>query len=96
MLLSASDLPRLCTHRTSSTLCVPDPSFHDVARHTFILPAGVPVQKHLLAAFSGSWVSAPQGTRSGVMTFELWRRFYYPNVRDQLVAKVSYVIFCKG
>ena len=25
---------------------------------------------------------------SGGVPFELWRRFYYPNIRDQLVAKV--------
>jgi hypothetical protein len=25
---------------------------------------------------------------SGQVSFELWRRFYFPNIRDQLLAKV--------
>ncbi|XP_068718257.1 C2 domain-containing protein 3-like isoform X2 [Montipora capricornis] len=83
------EILKLQPHRTHTTLCVPDPSFHDVARHAFKLPLGIPVQKHLLAAFTGSWVSAPSVLGSGGVPFELWRRFYYPNIRDQMVAKAS-------
>lgn len=76
-------------HRTPTTLCLPDPVFHDAARHTFKLPCGFPVQKHLLAAFTGSKVAVPSVSGSGGVPFELWRRYYYPNIRDQMVAKVQ-------
>lgn len=87
--LFPDEIPKLQPHRTPTTLCVPDPSFHDVARHALKLPQGIPVQKHLLAAFTGSWVSAPSIPGSGGVPFELWRRYYYPNIRDQMVAKVG-------
>jgi C2 domain-containing protein 3 len=47
------------------------------------------VQRYLLAAYSGSWTSVSSIPGSGGVPFELWRRYYYPNVRDQLVAKVT-------
>ena len=84
-------IPSLKSHRTATTLCVPEPSFHDVARHIFVLRQGFPVQRHLLAAFTGSWVSHAGVPGSGSVPFELWRRYYYPNARDQLVAKVCNV-----
>lgn len=89
ILIIPPEIPNLQPHRTPTTLCVPDPAFHDVARHAFKLPAGFPVQKHLLAAFTGSWVAAPSIPGSGGVPFELWRRYYYPNIRDQMVAKVQ-------
>ncbi|XP_054247089.1 C2 domain-containing protein 3 [Indicator indicator] len=67
--------------RTATTLCVPDPIFHDGHLHSFLVPAGVPVQKLLLSAFM-----APGGSGGGIQ-FEVWCRYYYPNVRDQMVAK---------
>ncbi|XP_048589193.1 C2 domain-containing protein 3 isoform X3 [Nematostella vectensis] len=79
--------PSLKAHRSTTTLCVPDPSFQDVARHTFLLPGGLPVQKYLLAAFSGSWTGVGSLPGMSGIPFELWRRYYYPNIRDQLVAK---------
>ncbi|XP_031563486.1 C2 domain-containing protein 3-like [Actinia tenebrosa] len=82
-------VPGLKTHHTCTTLCVPDPSFQDTTRHSFELPTGIPVQRYLLAAYSGSWTSMSSIPRSGGISFELWRRFYYPNVRDQLVAKAN-------
>ena len=84
-------IPSLKSHRTATTLCVPEPSFHDVARHIFVLRQGFPVQRHLLAAFTGSWVGHAGVPGSGSVPFELWRRYYYPNARDQLVAKVCNV-----
>ena len=82
-------IPILQPHRTPTTLCVPDPAFHDVTRHAFKLPQGFPVQRHLLAAFTGARLAATSVPGSGGVPFELWRRYYYPNIRDQMVAKVG-------
>ncbi|XP_054020824.1 C2 domain-containing protein 3 [Dryobates pubescens] len=83
--LQGADWPedgiRLKPFRTAATLCVPDPIFHDQHHHSFLVPAALPVQKLLLRAFM-----APGGTGGGVQ-FEVWCRYYYPNVRDQMVAK---------
>lgn len=67
--------------RTSTTLCVPDPIFNSEHHHTLLLPAEVPVQRLLLSAFSQGLVPG------GGVQFEIWCRYYYPNVRDQMVAK---------
>ncbi|XP_037989770.1 C2 domain-containing protein 3 isoform X2 [Motacilla alba alba] len=69
--------------RTATTLCVPDPIFNDEHHHSLLVPADVPVQRLLGSAFM-----AP-GAAGGGMQFEVWCRYYYPNVRDQLVAKGS-------
>ncbi|XP_075119108.1 C2 domain-containing protein 3 [Leptodactylus fuscus] len=68
--------------RTATTLCVPDPVFNDRQSHSLVSPSDTPVQRLLLSAFSMQGLSA-----GGGMTFEIWCRYYYPNVRDQLVAK---------
>uniref|UniRef100_A0A8C5X5X5 C2 domain containing 3 centriole elongation regulator n=1 Tax=Malurus cyaneus samueli TaxID=2593467 RepID=A0A8C5X5X5_9PASS len=67
--------------RTATTLCVPDPIFHDEHHHSLLVPAHVPVQRLLGRAFT-----APGAAGRG-MQFEVWCRYYYPNVRDQLVAR---------
>ncbi|XP_014744189.1 PREDICTED: C2 domain-containing protein 3 isoform X6 [Sturnus vulgaris] len=67
--------------RTATTLCVPDPIFNDEHHHSLSVPADVPVQRLLVSAFM-----AP-GAAGGGIQFEVWCRYYYPNVRDQLVAK---------
>ncbi|NWW72184.1 C2CD3 protein, partial [Climacteris rufus] len=67
--------------RTAATLCVPDPIFDDEHHHSLLVPADVPVQRLLVSAFM-----AP-GAAGGGIQFEVWCRYYYPNVRDQLVAK---------
>ena len=82
-------MPSLQPHRTPTTLCVPEPAFQDVTRHTLKLAQGFPVQKLLLAAFTGSWLAAPTVAGSGGVPFELWQRYYYPNIRDQMMAKVE-------
>ncbi|XP_036392215.1 C2 domain-containing protein 3 isoform X1 [Megalops cyprinoides] len=68
--------------RTGTTLCVPDPVFGHSESHTLLAPAGVLVQKLLLSCCS----SQGPATRGGIQ-FEVWCRYYYPNVRDQQVAK---------
>ncbi|XP_028397672.1 C2 domain-containing protein 3-like isoform X2 [Dendronephthya gigantea] len=80
------DLPGLQSHRTATTACVPNTNFNDVARYRIVLPPSLPVQRYLLAAYHGSWSGSGM---SAVVTFELWKRYYYPNIRDQLVAKSS-------
>ncbi|NXW77049.1 C2CD3 protein, partial [Hirundo rustica] len=68
--------------RTATTLCVPDPIFNDEHHHSLLVPANVPVQRLLVSAFM-----APGAAAGGGIPFEVWCRYYYPNVRDQLVAK---------
>ncbi|XP_050786220.1 C2 domain-containing protein 3 isoform X4 [Gopherus flavomarginatus] len=73
---------KLKTFRSATTLCIPDPIFNDEHHHSLLVPADVPVQRLLLSAFS------PQGLAGGGgIQFEIWCRYYYPNVRDQMVAK---------
>ncbi|XP_018424277.1 PREDICTED: C2 domain-containing protein 3 [Nanorana parkeri] len=68
--------------RTATTLCVPDPVFNDRQSHTLVSPSDTPVQRLLLSAYSTQGLSG-----GGGVTFEIWCRYYYPNVRDQMVAK---------
>ncbi|XP_075402379.1 C2 domain-containing protein 3 [Tenrec ecaudatus] len=68
--------------RSATTLCVPDPIFNSEHRHCLLLPADVPVQRLLLSAFSARGL-----VPGGGVQFEIWCRYYYPNVRDQMVAK---------
>ncbi|XP_029411745.1 C2 domain-containing protein 3 isoform X2 [Nannospalax galili] len=68
--------------RTSTTLCVPDPIFNSEHHHSLLLPTEVPVQRLLLSAFSSQGLVPGDGVQ-----FEIWCRYYYPNVRDQMVAR---------
>ncbi|XP_073517352.1 C2 domain-containing protein 3 isoform X2 [Phyllobates terribilis] len=68
--------------RTATTLCVPDPVFNDRQSHSLVAPSDTPVQRLLLSAFSMQGLSA-----GGGMSFQIWCRYYYPNVREQIVAK---------
>ncbi|KAJ7426082.1 hypothetical protein WISP_19115 [Willisornis vidua] len=72
---------KLKPFRTATTLCVPDPIFNDEHHHSLVVSADVPVQRFLVSAFM-----AP-GVAGGGIQFEVWCRYYYPNVREQLVAK---------
>ncbi|KAI4887265.1 hypothetical protein NFI96_021660 [Prochilodus magdalenae] len=68
--------------RTATTLCVPDPVFGHCETHVLLAPPAVPVQRLLLSSL------ASQGPSSGGgIQFEVWCRYYYPNVREQVVAK---------
>ena len=62
--------------QTMTTLCTPDMLFNYYRRHTFCLSSKT-LPSDLLVNSNISRV-----------TFEVWARFYYPNVRDQLVSKV--------
>ncbi|RVE65068.1 hypothetical protein OJAV_G00131770 [Oryzias javanicus] len=68
--------------RTTTTLCVPDPVFSHTETHVLLAPEAVPVQKLLLSSLSSQSLN-----RGGGIQFEVWCRYYYPNVRDQLVAR---------
>ncbi|XP_045149043.1 C2 domain-containing protein 3 isoform X2 [Echinops telfairi] len=68
--------------RSATTLCVPDPVFNSEHHHSLLLPTDVPVQRLLLSAFSARGL-----VPGGGVQFEVWCRYYYPNVRDQMVAK---------
>lgn len=75
-------LDTVCTlqpYCTETSLCVPEPTFDHTTKHTLTLNPEFPLQKVLIKACSSN----------GGVPFELWRRFYYPNIRDQLIAKVS-------
>uniref|UniRef100_A0A8C8A9C2 C2 domain containing 3 centriole elongation regulator n=1 Tax=Otus sunia TaxID=257818 RepID=A0A8C8A9C2_9STRI len=72
---------KLKLFRTATTLCVPDPIFNDEHHHSLLVPADVPVQRLLVSTFMAS------GVAGGGIQFEVWCRYYYPNVRDQMVAK---------
>ncbi|KAL7831615.1 hypothetical protein AOLI_G00291630 [Acnodon oligacanthus] len=68
--------------RTVTTLCVPDPVFGHCETHVLLTSSTVPVQRLLLSSL------ASQGPSSGGgIQFEVWCRYYYPNVREQLVAR---------
>ena len=73
--------------RTETTLCVPNPSFTHSTQHTLTLAHGVPIQQELVRVCGQGHRETGRGLNGGV-PFELWRRFYYPNIRDQLIAKV--------
>uniref|UniRef100_A0A8C3VQR9 C2 domain-containing protein 3 n=1 Tax=Catagonus wagneri TaxID=51154 RepID=A0A8C3VQR9_9CETA len=68
--------------RSAATLCVPDPIFNSEQHHSLLLPSEVPVQRVLLSAFSAHGL-----VPGGGVQFEIWCRYYYPNVRDQMVAR---------
>lgn len=73
----------LKTFRTATTPCIPDPSFQSITKHKFNLYAAIPVQTQLLNAFVDT-----EGNITEV-SFELWGRFYHPNVRDHILAKAT-------
>ena len=87
------DVPGLQNHRTATTVYVPDTKFNDMARYRIVLPPTLPVQRFLLAAYHGSWSGM---STAAAVTFELWKRYYYPNIRDQLIAKVLSRLLGRG
>ncbi|XP_060744293.1 C2 domain-containing protein 3 isoform X1 [Tachysurus vachellii] len=72
----------LKSYRTATTLCMPDPVFGHRETHVLVAPPGVPVQKLLLSSLASQGFS-----NGGGIQFEVWCRYYYPNVREQLVAR---------
>lgn len=71
----------LKAYRTSTTLCIPDPTFNESIKHRIRLNKNASIQREFLNTFSG--VSGGVGS----VPFEIWLRYYYPNVRDQIIAK---------
>ncbi|KAG7322193.1 hypothetical protein KOW79_015051 [Hemibagrus wyckioides] len=71
----------LKSFRTATTLCMPDPVFGHCETHELVTPPGVPVQRLLLSSLASQGFS-----NGGGIQFEVWCRYYYPNVREQLVA----------
>ena len=72
--------------RTSTTLCVPEARFQSLPnRHVIRLTVGKPVQTILIKSFSAP-TSATH--HASAVAFDLWQRFYSPNVRDKIMAKV--------
>uniref|UniRef100_A0A8B9LJA0 C2 domain-containing protein n=1 Tax=Astyanax mexicanus TaxID=7994 RepID=A0A8B9LJA0_ASTMX len=72
----------LKSYRTVTTLCVPDPVFGHSETHVLVASPAVPVQRLLLSSLASQGPSA-----GGGIPFEVWCRYYYPNVREQLVAR---------
>ncbi|XP_062872691.1 C2 domain-containing protein 3 isoform X1 [Trichomycterus rosablanca] len=70
------------SYRTATTLCIPDPVFGHREMHVLLAPPSVPVQTLLLSSLASQGLSS-----GGGIQFEVWCRYYYPNVREQLVAK---------
>ncbi|MCJ8739880.1 hypothetical protein PDJAM_G00052460 [Pangasius djambal] len=71
----------LKSYRTATTLGMPDPIFGHCETHVLVAPSGVPVQRLLLSSLASQGFSS-----GGGIQFEVWCRYYYPNVREQLVA----------
>uniref|UniRef100_A0A1I8G705 C2 domain-containing protein n=1 Tax=Macrostomum lignano TaxID=282301 RepID=A0A1I8G705_9PLAT len=71
--------PMLCLkpYRSSTTIAIPHPSFHDLTRHRLQLPVDAPFQRELVAL---------AGAQGG-LPCELWLRAYSPNLRDQCIAR---------
>ncbi|CAF1141894.1 unnamed protein product [Adineta ricciae] len=67
--------------RTAATLCTSDPTFHDSNKFRYVLSPTDALHKHFYAACHSP------STLETCITFEVWSRFYYPNIRDQLLAK---------
>lgn len=80
--LCIDDIQLTC-FQSKTTLCTPNPVFNHSTHHTFTMDNHSPLQGVLLQGFNSS--SSP-----GEVIFELWKRHYYPNVRDQMIAKVSF------
>ncbi|CAF1106445.1 unnamed protein product [Rotaria sp. Silwood1] len=67
--------------RTAATLCTSDPTFHDSNKFRYILSSTDVLHKYFYAACQSP------STIETCIPFEVWSRFYYPNIRDQLLAK---------
>ncbi|CAF0800277.1 unnamed protein product [Rotaria sp. Silwood1] len=72
---------QLRTIRTATTLCTSDPTFHDTNKFRYILSPADALHKYFYAACQSTTPIEAS------IPFEVWSRFYYPNIRDQLLAK---------
>lgn len=78
---------RFQSHRSSTLLSTPEMKIDANFQHKFVLPGDKTLQQFLQKAF----VTSPITATDGNIVFEVWRRHYVPNVRDQLVAKVTMI-----
>ena len=69
-------LPELKTYTTSISSAAPHMKFNHRTTSSLVLSDAVSVQQYLSSTLEDNSV-----------VFELWRRFYYPNVRDQVCAR---------
>ncbi|CAF1129871.1 unnamed protein product [Adineta steineri] len=67
--------------RTAATLCTSDPTFHDNNKFRYVLSPTDALHKYFYTA-----CQSPSAIETYI-SFEVWSRFYYPNIRDQLLAK---------
>ncbi|UJR25905.1 hypothetical protein I4U23_007253 [Adineta vaga] len=81
---------QLRTIRTATTLCTSDPTFHDTNKFQYVLSPADALHKYFYAACQSTTPI------DASITFEVWSRFYYPNIRDQLLAtgKLSAAKLC--
>ena len=68
-------------YRTPQRLYVADPTFDSEVLHVLSLNRDQVLPQVLAGACGHCGLS-------GAIPFELWRRFYQPNIRDQLIGKV--------
>ena len=74
----------LVWHKTPTTLFVDNPTFGFSQKHVITSFVNAPVQHLFLSSFEDR-------RKSSGITFELWQRSYFPNVRDCVLYKVSLV-----
>ncbi|XP_053363285.1 C2 domain-containing protein 3 isoform X2 [Clarias gariepinus] len=72
----------LKSYCTATTLCIPDLVFGHCKTHVLVAAPGIPVQRLLLSSLASQGFS-----NGGGIQFEVWCRYYYPNMREQLVAR---------
>ena len=73
------------SYRTQTTLCIPNVAFNEIIKHSIKTSMNLfNIQKELLFAFGNSHSNSNLNYN---LQFEVWIRYYYPNVRDQIIAK---------
>ncbi len=71
-------------YRTSTALCIPNMNMAECVKHSLKIDRVANLKQELFSLYN----STP-----GYMTFEIWLRYYHPNVRDQIIGK-SVNCFC--
>ena len=69
-------------HKTPTTLFVDNPVFGYSQKHVITAFVDAPVQHLFLSSFEDR-------RKSTGITFEIWQRSYFPNIRDCILYKVS-------
>lgn len=74
----------LAWHKTPTTLFVDNPVFGYSQKHIITAFVDAPVQHLFLSSFEDR-------RKSSGITFEIWQRSYFPNIRDCILYKVSWL-----